>query len=188
MSITGTSAAGFDVLGRHWEVAEEAAAAHGKRMDRGRWRISGPMHLAETREQAVADVAFGLAGWVEYFSKVATLPLAPESTGHLGLVEAVNSSGFAVIGTPDDAIAQIERLVKQSGGFGTYLLMGHNWADPDRTSRSYELFAKYVAPHFQGSLDSLRASRDWVSENRPTFLGASRAAIQAASRQHEEKS
>lgn len=184
MSIAATSSAGFNVLGQHWAIMEEQAAAHGTLADRGAWRISGPMHLAESREQAVADVAYGLADWVDYFSKVATLPLAPDGDGHLDLVDAVNASGFAVIGTPDDAIAQIERLAKQSGGFGTYLLMGHNWADDARTRRSYELFAKYVAPHFQGSLDSLRTSRDWVSENRPAFLGASSAAIHSAIEQH----
>ncbi|MCT9083690.1 LLM class flavin-dependent oxidoreductase [Streptomyces fulvoviolaceus] len=184
MSIAATSAAGFNVLGQHWDVVAEQAAAHGHTADRDSWRIAGPMHLAETREQAIADVAFGLADWVEYFSKVATLPLSPASASHDDLVEAMNTSGFAVIGTPDDAIAQIERLDKQSGGFGTYLLMGNDWADRERTLRSYELFAKYVTPHFQGSLDSLRDSRDWVSENRPTFLGASSAAIESAIRRH----
>ena len=35
----------------------------------------------------------------------------------------VNETGLGVIGTPDEAIAQVERLEKQSGGFGSYLLI-----------------------------------------------------------------
>ena len=38
------------------------------------------------------------------------------------------------------AVAQIDRLMKQSnGGFGAYLMLAHNWADPEATKKSYEL-------------------------------------------------
>jgi limonene 1,2-monooxygenase len=63
----------------------------------------------------------------------------------------VNETGLGVIGTPDDAIEQIERLEKQSnGGFGAYLMMDHEWANPQAQARHYELFARYVKPNFQG--------------------------------------
>jgi limonene 1,2-monooxygenase len=62
----------------------------------------------------------------------------------------MNASGFAVVGTPDDAIAQIRRLEEQSGGFGTFLVMAHEWADREATLRSYELLAREVMPAFQG--------------------------------------
>ena len=77
-------------------------------------------------------------------------PLAPNTDNFDSLVDALNASGIAVIGTVEDAIAQIERLVAQSGGFGTFLCMGHEWADTAATRHSYELLARYVAPHFQG--------------------------------------
>ena len=35
---------------------------------------------------------------------------------------ALVATGLAVVGTPDDAIAQIERLEQQSGGFGAYMV------------------------------------------------------------------
>jgi len=72
------------------------------------------MHIADTREQAVRDVAFGLGDWVDSFPRVAALPLAPDTTDHDSVVGALNASGFAVIGTPDDAVAQIARLAEQS--------------------------------------------------------------------------
>ena len=83
------------------------------------------------------------------------LPIAP--TGE-DPAEALVASGLAVIGTPDDAIDQIQRLETESGGFGTFLHMAHNWADWAETKRSYELFARYVAPQFQSRNDNRRQS------------------------------
>src|SRR5205814_10464206 len=54
------------------------AREHGQTVDRNRWRLVGPMHIAETREQARRDVRFGLEAWLDYFRRVAALPLAPE--------------------------------------------------------------------------------------------------------------
>ncbi len=57
---------------------------------------------------------------------------------------------------PDDAIAKINELYKQSnGGFGCYLMMAHEWARPEAINRHYELFAQHVMPRFQGSADRL---------------------------------
>jgi len=53
---------------------------------------------------------------------------------------------------PDQAIDHIERLVKISGGFGTFVIEHADLADPEATRRSYELFARRVMPHFTGQL------------------------------------
>src|SRR5277367_2763661 len=189
LSIGATSAAGgFDILGSHWEVMDERAAEFGSTVDRAKWRLVGPMHIADTKEQAIADVAFGLEEWVDYFQRVAALPIAPNTDNFASSVDALNASGIAVIGTVEDAIAQIERLQVQSGGFGTYLCMGHEWADTAATRHSYELLARYVAPHFQGTSETLTASRDWAAENRPEFIGAAGNAVMSAiAKHHEEK-
>jgi limonene 1,2-monooxygenase len=184
LSIGATSAGGFDILGHHWLTVEERATEFGTTADRASWRLVGPMHIAETRAQAVADVAFGLEQWVDYFQRVAALPLAPATDNHGDLVEALNASGFAVIGTPDDAVAQIQRLAEQSGGYGTYLLMAHEWADRPQTLRSYELFSRYVMPEVTGHAATLTASRDWAAENRPEFIGAAGSAVMSAIQQH----
>ncbi|MEI8002576.1 MAG: LLM class flavin-dependent oxidoreductase [Actinomycetes bacterium] len=187
LSLGATSAGGFDALGSHWQVMEQRSEEFGTTIDRSRWRLVGPMHLAPTREQAIEEVAFGLADWVDYFERVAALPLAPDTTDTASLVQALNDSGLAVIGTVDDAIAQLRRLNEQSGGFGTYLFMSHEWADTAATKRSYELIARYVMPVFQGTADSLTASRDWAAEHRPEFIGAAGDAIVAAFVKHHEE-
>ena len=188
LSLGATTEGGFDVLGAHWEVTSERAEEFSTTVDRNNWRLVGPMHIADTKEQAIADVAFGLEEWVDYFQRVAALPIAPNTDNFASLVDALNASGIAVIGTVEDAIAQIERLQVQSGGFGTYLCMGHEWADTAATRHSYELLARYVAPHFQGTSETLTASRDWAAENRPEFIGAAGNAVMSAiAKHHEEK-
>jgi limonene 1,2-monooxygenase len=187
LSIGATSAGGFDILGAHWDVMEERAAEFDTTVDRSKWRLVGPCHIADTKEQAIADVAFGLEEWIDYFQRVAALPLAPDTANFESLVDALNASGLAVIGTVEDLIAQIQRLEKQSGGFGTFLLMGHEWADTAATRHSYELIARYVAPEFQGTSRTLTASRDWAAENRPEFIGAAGNAVMSAIQKHHEE-
>ena len=65
---------GFDALAHHWGIAEERAAAFGTTVDRKNWSLVCPMHIAETEEQARADVRFGIAPWFRYFQKVAAFP------------------------------------------------------------------------------------------------------------------
>jgi limonene 1,2-monooxygenase len=186
LSIGATSTGGFNALASNWEICEGRAAEFGKIADRNRWRLVGPFHVAETREQAREDVKFGLEAWLDYFRRVAALPLAPEG-GIDDAVDALNKSGFAVIGTVEDAITQIERLQEQSGGFGCLLQMAHEWADREATLKSYELIARYVMPRFQNAISGTVKSRDWAAENRPTFIGAAMGAIQTEIVRHAEE-
>jgi len=66
------------------------------------------------------------------------------------MIDFVNEAGIGAIGTVMDARAQVQRLWDQSGGFGCMLLLGHEWANPDATKRSWELISQHVMPHFQG--------------------------------------
>ena len=185
LSIGATSAGGFNALSSNWAIAEQQAKAVGTTMDRDKWRLVGPMHVAATREQARADVRFGLENWLYYYREVAALPLAPADG--TDPVDALIASGMAVIGTPDDAIAQIERLQEQSGGFGAFLLMDHNWAEWEAKKKSFEMIARYVAPKFQGLNENRQASLSWASENRPRFIGEAMAAVGVRVAQHVQQ-
>jgi limonene 1,2-monooxygenase len=187
LSIGATQRTGIDMLGQAWQVMEERSEQFGHVADRRQWRLVTMMHLAETKEQAYRDVQFGLADYARYFREVAALPIFPDHPADQ-LADQLNESGAAVIGTPDDAIALIEHLVEEShGGFGTLLLQAHEWANPQATSRSYELFAQYVLPHFDAHTASTTASMEWVQANRPEHMGAAMSAIGAAIQQHAEE-
>ncbi|MEN8182291.1 MAG: LLM class flavin-dependent oxidoreductase [Myxococcota bacterium] len=176
LSIGATSTGGFNALAANWQICAEKAQEHGQTVERSSWRLVGPIHVAESREQARRDVRFGLSDWLRYFQEVAALPLAPGGDVD-GAIDALLESGLAVIGDPDDATAQLERLTAQSGGFGCFLFMAHNWADWSATRRSYELFARYVAPRFQDLDSGRRESMEWAAKNRPRFMGAVTRAI-----------
>lgn len=181
LSVGATSPAGFEALTGHWDVVCEQAQLHGMSAERSRWRLAGPMHLAETAEQARRDVEYGLLDWARYFQQVGAVPqvqVSGDSTAEL--IEAVNGEGAGVIGTPADAVAQIRRLAEQSGGFGCYLLIGHDWAAPEQTARSYELFARFVMPEFQGAMNGVRRSRAHSAERFDELSAAQSDAIASA--------
>jgi limonene 1,2-monooxygenase len=164
---------------------QERAEQFGTTVDRDKWRLVGPMHLAETREQARRDVEYGLSEFASYFEHILPFgPVGPAGTT-AEILDYIDGNGFAIVGTPDDAIAKIESLVEQSGGFGAFLNMAHEWANPAATTHSYELMAQYVLPHFQGQLERPKASYDWVVGEGTKFVDAASGAIGKAMADHE---
>ena len=169
LSNGATSAGGFNALSSSWSIAERSAEEHGQVIDRRNWRLAGPVHVAETREKARENMQFGLAKWVDYFTTVAALPFGPAPGADP--IDAMIESGFAVIGTPDDCISQIERLEEQSGGFGCFLQIHVPWADWNETKRSYELVARHVMPKVNKLNVNRQASEDYLRENNVRFRG-----------------
>lgn len=188
LSIGATQKAGIDMLGQHWDVLEERCADFGHTPDRKAWRLLSLVHLAETREQAYKDVEFGLGQYAYYFREVAALPIFPDGPAE-GIADQINGSGGGIIGTPDDCIELIESLIEQSGGgFGTFLFQAHEWADRRETLHSYELFARYVLPHFDRRTHRPAESLEWVRTERPKMMGAAMGAIGAEfAKQNAEK-
>jgi limonene 1,2-monooxygenase len=187
LSVGATTAAGFDALALHWNVLETEARAHGKQVDRSKWRLVGPMHVAPTMEQAAREVAFGIAHWFDYFQAVAAFPqMAVQGATEAEMIRFINDTGLGVIGTPDMAAAQIERLWAQSnGGFGCYMLLGQNWADREATLRSVELIAREVMPRFQGhALPTLHAA-ERARAARPDLAAVHARAVDAARERYE---
>ena len=189
LSVGATTAAGFDALALHWNVLGEEARVHGKTVDRSNWRLVGPMHCAETKEQAIADVQYGIEHWFRYFQAVAAFPqMAVLGDSAAEMIDFINQSGLGVIGTPEECAAQIDRLVKQSnGGFGCYLLLGHNWANPQATAKSFELIARHVMPHFQGQAQSTLDSAERARAARPELAGLHAKAVEAAGERYAKE-
>lgn len=140
-------------LAENWARLEEIAAGHGRTVTRDNWRIATCMYLAETGEEAWADVKKGIMREAEYFSAIG-LQFLYESYPGQPFAEFTPASCADrrdwVIGTPDDAIAWIERKLAETGGFGGVMLTTHEWTDRAKLARSLELFARYVMPHFRG--------------------------------------
>ncbi|MEY3093448.1 MAG: limonene 1,2-monooxygenase [Actinomycetota bacterium] len=165
LSIAATEPAAFQVLDYNIKVWEDEAERHGHKVDRSKARLMGPMHIAETEKQARENCRYGLRWVWNYLSHIIpvgdpTAPPPPEDFDEW--VDEANESGRMVIGTPEMAIAQIERLLDKTGGFGCYMFLGADLADWHQTLRSYELVAERVMPHFNDQLSAPQASYDRV--------------------------
>jgi limonene 1,2-monooxygenase len=185
LSLGGTSDEALAAHAENWRRCEEAAAEHNQSVDRKNWRIVTFIHLAETRAQAEAEVAFGLEAFAGYFRDIAPTPIIPP--GVADPLAHLRETRMAVIGTPDDAIEHIERLWQGSGGFGGMMQLAHNWANWQNTQKSYELMARYVVPHFQGSTQARRDAYAHTAGNREKFVGAVSDAITTEIERYEER-
>jgi limonene 1,2-monooxygenase len=167
-------------LKAQWQVAEEAASEAGRSVSRDEWRLVVPMHLAESRSEAIAQVRDRATRWLtQYQRDVLGRPL-PEGVPEDRVVETLVDRGAWLIGTPDDCVSAIERLEDLSGGFGGMLVMVQDWATREQQRRSYELLARYVMPRYTGALDGVVAAHQHGVAHSGQALEAMRHAIDKA--------
>ena len=178
LSIGAGLPGGPEALASQWKIAEDAAAKAGKTVSRKKWRVVVNAHIAEDDEQALREVAAGeRVETVTYFED--TLGRPPGRSDD-PLREGV-AMGTTLVGSPDTVAKGIRRLLDYSqGGFGGILFRAHEWANREQTMRSYELFARYVMPQFQGALDSVAGSAVWARENRKQVFGGTVEAVKRA--------
>jgi limonene 1,2-monooxygenase len=140
------------------------------------------MHVAETREKAVADAAWGVREFNDYTHDVVPAP-PPIPRDTADIVGAAIEKQVAIIGTPDDAINAIERVRQKLGGFGAVLLFGNDLAPWPAQCRSFELIAEFVRPHFARANALRQASYDAtaqaIGELRQGAMAASNSATEA---------
>ena len=189
LSIGATSPEGFEALAWHWGIVEKQAQEFGQPApNRSDWRLVGPMHIAETRDQAIEEVKYGLVRFAKYTRDVCAVPhFRAASEDFDELVSWINDTGIGVIGTPDDAVKQIKRLEAQSGGFGAYLMLHGEWADPDATRKHFELFARFVKPAVQSTNERRVASEQWCMRRLDELDALSLSAVQTAIARQKER-
>lgn len=170
-----------------WTVAEASAAEHGQTVRRDDWRLVLPVHLAETRQEAIEAVRLGAGRYQrEYFEetmgrpRIADVPLEQ-------IVDVMVERDAWIVGTPDDCVAAIHRLAERSGGFGGLLVQTVDWATREQVLHSYELLARYVMPQLQGSVVGTVASNRWAHERRDTLLAGRVRAIDRAKAAYQEQ-
>jgi limonene 1,2-monooxygenase len=132
-------------------------------------------HIAETRAEAFENVKFGIAKWQNYFGNT---PRRRASGTETQTIEQPADSGQIVVGTPDDAIAQIRRLQAKQGEFGVFLQLAHNWANFENTKKSYELWQRHVTPVINGANVARQEAYDWATDpdRAGKFIGAAMTA------------
>jgi limonene 1,2-monooxygenase len=184
LCLAATSPDGFDALAANWAIAQAAAAKFGRTMDPARVRCATDMHIAETRDQAMDQVRKGFATTQRYFlNQTAHLAASPMDV----TIEQLIESGEAVVGTPDDAIAQIRRLEAKIPDFGTLLLFDKNWAGTADKKRSLELLMRYVLPEINSTNASRQGSFDWQGAHAKEYFETMQQATQRAFAKHAQE-
>lgn len=180
-----TDRSSYGVLEKNWKIAQSVAAEDGREMDSNRLRLVGPMHIAETREKAFANVRFGFQKFVDYMNTV--VPGRFKIPAGRDPVEWFVEEGLGVIGTPDDAIATITALQQKVGPFGVFCQQAVDWADWHETRKSYEMYMRFVVPHFDRSNFPRQESLSWVAERSADYEGQRQAAAKQSIAQFEKE-
>ena len=171
-----------------WAIAEESAAEHGQTVNRDDWRLVLPVHLAESREEALDEARIGAGRYLPEYSEQ-TNGRKEGFDGPLEkIIDHMAETGSWIVGTPDDCIEAIERLDEQSGGFGGFLVQTVDWAPREKMLNSYELLARYVMPHFQGTAESTMASNRWSVDRKEILVAGRVRAIDRARQTYAEQS
>jgi limonene 1,2-monooxygenase len=157
-------------LAEQWPIVEAAATESGRVVSRNDWRAVTYIYLADTREQAWADIEAGAHRDVhQYFFGIggkAGYEAYPGQPASEMTVQSIAEQRRWIIGTPDDAIAAIERFNEETGGIGGIMLTTHEWVSQAKSKYSLELFARYVMPHFRGhTADFKRAWARTLADN-----------------------
>jgi limonene 1,2-monooxygenase len=168
----------------NWKIYEETCRRHAHSADRSRWQFTVQIHLAESREQARQDVAYGLEKWIGYANDIVPAPNPPPR----GLADPAGwmvDNQRAIIGTPDDAVERIEHMLEVTGGFGGILVFAQDWANWPATQRSLQLIAEEVRPRLNGSNVLRQASYDRNAPDQDANRALARAGIEEAQARYE---
>lgn len=163
----GLNRPGDGVFTELWNNFEGACDRHGKTADRDKWHLVSNFYLADTREEAWADVSEGIMRETGYFTSIGFTPLYESYKGQPiseFTPQSVVERRDWVVGTPDDAIAWIEKKITDNGMFGGVMLTTHEWAGSEKLRRSLEMFARYVIPHFNAGRYNYKAEAQLLAD------------------------
>jgi limonene 1,2-monooxygenase len=164
LSVAGVSNDAFE---RTWGWTEEAAQEAGTQVSRADWKVVIPIHLADSKEEALNDVREGYKrqAYVGDRQNMEGPATPPPFAGGAPDVEGALARDGVIVGTPDDAVEAVKRIQERSGGIGGILGLAHEWTTTEKTHRSYELWMRHVAPKFQGQIEVLEDNRNWIETN-----------------------
>lgn len=146
-----------DYLAGHWTSISAGAESAGREPDRSLWRVVRDVFVAETDEEAMR---LCLEGGIGSFLEDYWLPVI-QSVGLLGMYKqdpAISDAEVtpayvlkhsAMVGSVETVVRKIEEASEASGGFGTLLQLGHDFAkDSAPLRQSMELLVTEVMPRF----------------------------------------
>jgi len=181
----GMSDEALKIQSSNWEVCQETAKSNDQMVGRNKWRITVMTHLSDTLDQAKDDLKFGLQKWVDYSHNV--LPNSPFPNSIEDPINYGIENKILLIGTPEDAIREIERIDEITGGFGVFLMFANNFVPWEAAKKSYELMARYVIPYFRQSNNLRQKSYDVAKNIHEKLQTDFNEAVKAADSDYKDK-
>lgn len=181
LCLASTMHGGYDALTNNWKIACDTAAKLGTALSPASIRCATDIHIAETRDKAMDQVRQGYEKWRLYIKNQSEQ--LKESPAHKSLEELLETNEI-VVGTPDDAIAQIRRLEEKVPDFGCILMLDKNWSTQGDKKHSMEMMMRYVLPAINGDNRNRQRSFDWARENRDGFIDVIQTATKRAFDKH----
>ena len=129
--------------------AEEAGQPN---TDRSIWRVARNILIGETTEQALEHALSGtFARSFDYLIKLmgpgrlAGLKIDPNMPDDEVTPEYMVKN-IAIVGDVDEVTGRLQAVWDETGGFGTLLMIAHDWDDKAKWLRSMELLKHEVIP------------------------------------------
>lgn len=156
-------------IGQQWQVYQQKATEAGHTPSRNHWRLSTNIYLADSTDEAVADIREGMMNETrQYFFNTGGKPTYEAYPGQpadeITFQQIVERRRW-IIGDPDYCVHRIKGLEEASGGFGGLLMVAGEWTTTQKWYRSLELFARYVMPQFKGTLRGIQSSYQRMVED-----------------------
>lgn len=140
-------------LADHWQTYSAGATEAGQATpDRAIWRVSRNIFVGDTNEEALAHALNGTFGRsFDYLinligpGRLDNLKEDPDMPDEAVTVEYAVKK-LAIVGDVDECLRRLHELWDITGGFGTFLMIAHDWDDKAKWLRSMELLTKEVIP------------------------------------------
>jgi alkanesulfonate monooxygenase SsuD/methylene tetrahydromethanopterin reductase-like flavin-dependent oxidoreductase (luciferase family) len=141
-------------VSEHWKTYCAGAAEAGRpNPDRSVWRVSRSVFVGETTRKAwdfALNSAFGrgfqyllaLLRTAKMLSIVKHDPAVPDDD----VTVEYCLKNLCIIGDPDECGRQLRQVWDVTGGFGTLLMIAHDWDDKLKWLRAMHLLAKEIVP------------------------------------------
>ena len=140
----------------NWQSIEKGAHKNGLNPSRQDWRVGKQVYVANTTRKAKEEALSGAMArdFTDYWAKLIgnspagldTFKINPEIQDK-DITPEYLLENYWIVGDPDHCIAEIEKLHKESGGFGTLLIQTDDWGNQNsQFFNSMELLAKEVMP------------------------------------------
>jgi alkanesulfonate monooxygenase SsuD/methylene tetrahydromethanopterin reductase-like flavin-dependent oxidoreductase (luciferase family) len=148
-----TNLAPIETVVQHWRGYAAGAAEAGRAPDRALWRISRSILVAESSRDAWEHARNGtLARGFDYLTKLLKKAGSLDVMKHSPDVADSDVTWeyclrhLCIIGDVEECTRQLREAWDRTGGFGTLLMIAHDWDDRSRWLRSAELLATKIVP------------------------------------------